>query len=247
MVFIIIVAVVTGCVVLLWFLGNYNIWRPVVSSECPRVLMYHSISDWSSELAVTPENFEKQVKWLKESGYKFVTVSELLALDSTQKTVCLTFDDGFEDNYTQMFPLLQRYNAKATIYLAPDIANIKKLTGSQIKEMQASGLCEFGAHTLTHVNLSQLTDNKSKEEIGLSKSRVEALTQSECRAFAYPFGRYTEKTVELVKEAGFDSAVTVKKGIEHISDPYRMKRISILGKTNRLQFYIAMTRGRYRV
>lgn len=247
MIFIIIAAVVAGCVALLWFLGNYNIWRPVVSSACPRVLMYHSISDWSSELAVTPENFEKQVKWLKESGYKFVTVSELLAPGLSEKSVCLTFDDGFEDNFTQMFPVLQRHQAKATIYLAPDISDIKKLTSQQIKEMQVSGLCEFGAHTLNHVNLSQLADDDAKEEIVLSKSRVELLTQCECRAFAYPFGRYTEKTVELVREAGFDSAVTVKKGIEHIRDPYRMKRISILGKTNRLQFYIAMTRGRYRV
>lgn len=241
------VAALLALVLLLWVLGNYNIWRPVVSVDYPRVLMYHSIENNASDLSVSPAKFEQQLKWLKTKGYRFVTVSELLELDSTEKVVALTFDDGFKDNYTNMFPVLQRYAAKVTIYLAPDISGIDKLTGEQVKEMQASGLCEFGAHTLTHVNLSQLDDSQAQTEITQSKQRVESMIESECRSFAYPFGRYTERTVELVKAAGFDSAVTVKKGIECIQDPYQIKRISVLGKTNIVQFYIAMTRGRYRV
>lgn len=242
-----IIAVLIAVVLLLWFLGNYNIWRPVVSPDQPRILMYHSIGDGASDLSVSITKFDQQLKWLKAKRYRFVTVSELLELDSTRKVVALTFDDGFEDNYTNMFSVLQRYAAKATIYLAPDISGIDKLTVEQVKDMQASGLCEFGAHTLNHVNLSQLDDPQAQVEIIKSKQRVESMTESECRSFAYPFGRYTDRTVELVKAAGFDSAVTVKKGIERIQDPYKIKRISILGKTNIVQFYIAMTRGRYRV
>ncbi|SIS42912.1 polysaccharide deacetylase family protein [Neptunomonas antarctica] len=242
-----IIAVLIAVVLLLWFLGNYNIWRPVVSSDQPRILMYHSIGDGISDLSVSTAKFDQQLKWLKAKGYRFVTVSELLELDSTVKVVALTFDDGFEDNYTNMFPVLQRYAAKATVYLAPDISGIDRLTVEQVKGMQASGLCEFGAHTLNHVNLSQLDDPQAQVEIIKSKQKVESMTESECRSFAYPFGRYTDRTVELVKAAGFDSAVTVKKGIEHIQDPYKIKRISVLGKTNIVQFQIAMTRGRYRV
>ncbi|WP_293265535.1 polysaccharide deacetylase family protein [Neptunomonas sp.] len=242
----IITALIALCA-LLWFLGNYNIWRPVVPSDRPRVLMYHSISNDVSDLAVSVSKFEQQLKWLKARGYRFVTVSELFEMGAQSKVVALTFDDGFEDNYTNMFPVLQRYNAKASIYLAPDISSIDKLTDEQVKIMQASGLCEFGAHTMSHVNLSHLDDEQAKWEIEQSKTTVENLTQEKCRTFAYPFGRYTGRTVELVKAAGFDSAVTVKKGIEHVSDPLQMKRISILGKTNIVQFYIAITRGRYRV
>lgn len=233
--------------ILLWGLGNYNIWRPVVASDQPRILMYHSIGDGVSDLSLSIAKFDQQLKWLKAKGYRFVTVSELLELDVTEKVVALTFDDGFEDNYTNMFPVLQRYAAKATIYLAPDISGIAKLTIEQVKNMQASGLCEFGAHTLNHVNLSQLDDPHAQVEIIKSKQRVESMTERECRSFAYPFGRYTDRTVELVKAAGFDSAVTVKKGIERIRDPYQIKRISVLGKTNIVQFHIAITRGRYRV
>lgn len=241
------VAALLSLVLLLWFLGNYNIWRPVVASDQPRILMYHSIGNGASDLSVSVSRFDQQLKWLTTKGYRFVTVSELLELDSTEKVVALTFDDGFDDNYTHMFPLLKRYSAKATVYLAPDIVGIDKLSVTQVQEMQASGLCEFGAHTLNHVNLSQLDDSQAQTEIIKSKQRVESMTESECRSFAYPFGRYTDRTVELVKAMGFDSAVTVKKGIEHIRDPYQIKRISVLGKTNIVQFYIAMTRGRYRV
>lgn len=243
---IVIIALFT-LILLLWLLGNYTVWRPVVSVDCPRVLMYHSIENNTSDLSVSPAKFEQQLKWLTAKGYRFVTVSELLKMDAENNVVALTFDDGFADNYRYMFPLLTRYAAKATVYLAPDITGIDKLSVAQIQEMQASGLCEFGAHTLNHVNLSQLDEHQANEEIIKSKQKIERITQTECRSFAYPFGRYTDRTVELVKAAGFDSAVTVKKGIEAIRDPYRIKRISVLGKTNIVQFYIAMTRGRYRV
>ena len=242
-----IITVLLALFLLLWVLGNYNIWRPVVPSDRPRILMYHSIGSDVSDLSVSVSRFEQQLTWLKEKGYRFVTVSELLETDVDGKVVALTFDDGFEDNYTNMFPVLQRHNAKASIYIAPDITGINKLTGEQINIMQASGLCEFGAHTMNHVNLSHLDDQQAIYEIEQSKQIVESLTQARCRSFAYPFGRYTSRTVALVKDAGFDSAVTVKKGIEHISDPLQIKRISILGKTNIVQFYVAITRGRYRV
>ena len=242
-----IITVLLALFLLLWVLGNYNIWRPVVPSDRPRILMYHSIGSDVSDLSVSVSRFEQQLTWLKEKGYRFVTVSELLETDVDGKVVALTFDDGFEDNYTNMFPVLQRHNAKASIYIAPDITGINKLTGEQINIMQASGLCEFGAHTMNHVNLSHLDDQQAIYEIEQSKQIVESLTQARCRSFAYPFERYTSRTVALVKDAGFDSAVTVKKGIEHISDPLQIKRISILGKTNIVQFYVAITRGRYRV
>lgn len=232
----------------LFFLAHYNIWRPRVDEKLVRVLMYHSISDADTELAVKPARFERQLNWLASRGYLFCTVSEVLAEPvSEQKRVVLTFDDGFADNYSTMWPLLTRYNAKATIYLAPDIKGIEKLTPEQIREMAASGLCEFGAHTLHHVNLSTLTAAEAQAEITGSKVWVENCLKQPCRAFAYPFGRFNDETVAQVKAAGFESAVTVKKGIEPLTDPFRIKRISILGKTDMLQFAIAISRGRYRV
>ena len=110
----------------LYLAAHYNFWRPVRSISLPRILMYHSIrkdpGETHSELVVTPESFEKQLKFLQSKGYKFLTISELLNSKSNQyPRVAITFDDGFKDNYEIAFPLLRKYGAKATIYLAPDI------------------------------------------------------------------------------------------------------------------------------
>lgn len=245
------VVIVLGLLAVLYFFAHYNFWRSIVDDKYPRILMYHSINkadnNISNELVVSPNSFEKQLAYLVKKGFRFVTVSELLEQDNCTKCVALTFDDGFSDNYTEAYSLLKKYGAKATIYLAPEITDIDRLTPSMIKEMQNTGIVEFGAHTLSHCNLSKVTDEKAKYEIFASKSAVETLTGSKCEAFAYPYGRYSDSTVELVKEAGYSSAVTVKKGIGPLTDRFRMKRVSILGSTNIIQFHLAITRGRYRV
>lgn len=244
-----IIAVLLGFI---YFAAHYNFWRPVVSKLHPRILMYHSINDDIGsnhpDLVVTPENFRAHLTYLQKRSYQFLTMSEIISGDyDSAPRVALTFDDGFQDNYTHVFPLLKQFKAKATIFLCPNMPSINKLTEEQIQEMQASGLVEFGAHTMTHINLSQVADDVAKREIIESKNEVESIVGEICTAFAYPYGRINERTADYVQQAGFSSAVLVKKGIEAITDPYRIKRISILGKTNLLQFHIAITRGRYRV
>jgi peptidoglycan/xylan/chitin deacetylase (PgdA/CDA1 family) len=214
--------------------------------------MYHSIRKESgnshSELVVTPDAFEKQLKLLQEKGYTFLTITELLNSKHNQSPkVSITFDDGFRDNYEIAFPLLKKYGAKATVYLATEIDGIEKLSKEMIAEMVNSGLIEFGAHTLSHCNLEKCDVSSAEAEVKGSKERVEALTGRKCEAFAYPFGRFNEDVVKIVKSSGFSSAVTVKKGISDIVDPYRIKRISVLRSTNILQFKIALSRGRYKV
>ena len=236
----------------LFFAAHYNFWRPKRPVSLPRILMYHSIrkdpGDTHSELVVTPEAFEKQLKLLQSKNYKFLTISELLNSKTNQDPrVAITFDDGFKDNYEIAFPLLKKYSAKATIYLAPDINGIEKLSTAMIQEMVSSGLIEFGAHTLSHCNLEKSDLETANIEIKGSKEKVEELTGMNCEAFAYPFGRFNNDVAAIVKETGFTSAVTVKKGISEIIDPFRIMRISVLRSTNIVQFRIALSRGRYRV
>jgi len=215
-------------------------------------LMYHSINDDVGnnhpDLVVTPANFRTQLNYLKKRGYQFLTMSELISGDyDSAPRVALTFDDGFQDNYTEMLPILKEFQAKATIFLCPNMPDIEKLTEDQILEMQASGLVEFGAHTMTHINLSQASDDDAMYEITESKKQVEKMIGAPCPSFAYPYGRLDDRIATYVEQAGFTSAVVVKKGIEAIDDKYRIKRISVLGKTDKLQFHIAISRGRYRV
>ena len=228
--------------------NRYQLWRIAKPKAWPRLLMYHSIApEAPTGMNTPPDVFEAQVAWLKQQGYHFCTVTELLT-NPLPKCVAITFDDGFANNYHHAFPILQKYHAKATIYLAPEIADIDKLTSTQIQIMQASGLIEFGAHSVSHINLAQTPAEQAQLEIQQSKQQVEQLTGQPCQSFAYPFGRFNEQVVEWVKQAGFSSAVTTQKKI--IATPQQhaltIPRISTHGAMDKGQFYVAFSRGRYK-
>lgn len=235
---------------LIVFLGYYNFWRPVKNSLWPRILMYHNTStEPPSAMNITPETLEKQIRYLIGKNYTFLKVSDLLNFTQPIRHIALTFDDGFEGNYTYLFEILKKYNVPATIYLSPNIQAIQALTQEQIQEMQASGLVEFGAHTMTHINLTKLDDATAEREIIESKEAVEKLTKVPCLTFAYPYGRYNDSHVKLVKNAGFTTAVTTKKQIVAFerSDSYQLPRLSINGRINMVHFYLILSRGRYKL
>ncbi|GBU09477.1 polysaccharide deacetylase Ecf1 [Gammaproteobacteria bacterium] len=226
--------------------------------------MYHSVAasaEYNGEkgINIVPEAFEKQVKYLKKRNYNFLKASELLSNSlnnssnssnsnhSNNLNVTLTFDDGYMNNYTNVFPILKKYNAKATIFLSFDAMNAEKLTPAQINEMQASGLVEFGAHTLTHCNITTLTDDQAELEIYASKIKVEELTQAACTSFAYPYGCFEDRHIAILKKLGFSSAFTVKKRILPLTDPFRIPRSSVINGIDLLQFHILVTRGKYRI
>ena len=104
---------------------RFSWWRKNISFNYSRVLMYHMVSEHLpknkskfNRLRVKPSEFEKQLIWLKNNGFTSFTLSELVNLEVIpKKAVVLTFDDGYEDNFTKAFPLLKKYNFKATIYI----------------------------------------------------------------------------------------------------------------------------------
>ena len=100
-------------------------WKPSVAWSRPRVLMYHMVRDPRpgarfNKLRVPPSVFEKQIAWLKDRGFTFVFASELASGDLPERAVCLTFDDGYEDNLLAADPVLERHGARATLYLVGD-------------------------------------------------------------------------------------------------------------------------------
>ncbi|MCP3867246.1 MAG: polysaccharide deacetylase family protein [Gammaproteobacteria bacterium] len=233
---------------LLWFLAHYNFWRPRAAPDLPRILMYHSVGPGEATgMNIPTGRFEQQLIQLQKSGFTALTLSELGSDMATEKPVALTFDDGFRNNYTQAFPLLRKYGMKATVFLSPDIEGIEKLGPEEIREMADSGLIEFGGHTMTHINLTTVDDETAKREIESSVESVAKLTGKPCRTFAYPFGRYQPKHVTMLKQAGIEMAVTVKKRIRPLKNPLEIPRLSVHGKANKLQFHLILTRGRYRV
>ena len=232
--------------------------------------MYHMIKQpvpgaKFNGLRVAPDMFERHIRWLSENNWRFVTMSELVDQKPGDKVVAVTFDDGFEDNYLNAFPVLKKYKAKATLYLVVDRHNrdwsvskkahhnsgeLKsevKLSDQQIHEMLASGVFELGGHTKTHANLAKLDRESKYSEISESREYLESLFATRLSSFAYPFGIYDKKEDPLlVQKAGFNSAVTTEDGIPAgiTQSPFELQRIKVSGKDGFLAFKIRMRRGR---
>lgn len=254
-----------------WFSWRYAWWKLPVSYRYPRILMYHMIAPHRrgvrfNGLRVSPADFEKQLGWLKQHGWKSFTVSELVELGDRVpvKSFAISFDDGYEDNYSAAFPLLKKYKFRATLYLVEDrfnrdwsverkahhnegeLRDEKKLTDPQVSEMLASGIFELGSHSLTHASLNKLNQQKSYREIAHSRRQFKDHYHVPVDSFAYPFGLYRHEHVAMAREAGYASAVTTCEGIDSLSerDNLQLKRIKVSGRDNMLAFIMRMRTGR---
>ncbi len=234
----------------LYLLGNYTFWLPQRSANIPRVVMLHQVTPHqdASGMNMPPAKFEQLLQYLVKKKAVFCFVSDLDQHQGEKNVFALSFDDGFMDNYQFAYPLLKKYQAKATIFLATQIEGIEKLTAEQIREMSASGVIEFGAHTQHHVNLLKLSDEDAFSEMQASKQDVEALV-GRCPSFAYPFGRFNEKHQQMAKDIGFKNAVSTRKKVEAytVDNQFNIPRVSTHGAMNALQMRIALAKGRYKL
>lgn len=167
-------------------------------------LMYHAVGDdlWGfAELFVSPAELETQLQYLTENGYTTIHFSDLRAVDRIEKPVILTFDDGYMDNYTELFPLLQKYNCKATIFVITDMIGVheKYMTWEQAKEMADSGLVSIQSHTASHPNLDELTREEQAVELNRSFDAIFEHLGREPYVLCYPTGRYNQNTLELME------------------------------------------------
>src|SRR5690606_34501244 len=146
------------------------------------------------KLRVPPSQVEQQLRWLQNRGWTFMTLQELFAAGGQhpRKTVVLTFDDGYADNFTNAWRLMREYNAKGTLYLVVDrhdrdwstykkahhdsgeLAREPKLSDAQVQTMLDSGLIELGGHTWTHANLARLDTAAREHEIAASRVALQA-------------------------------------------------------------------------
>ncbi len=167
-------------------------------------LMYHAVSDnmWGiTDLFVSPSELEKQLKYLQDNGYTTITFEDFDRLADIEKPVMLTFDDGYDDNYTELFPLLKKYKAKATVFvITGEIGNPHYLTEAQIKEMSASELVSIQSHTVTHPYLSDLGEEQLETELAESKLTLTRITGKEPFVLCYPTGKYSELSLQKTAE-----------------------------------------------
>lgn len=217
--------------------------------------MFHRVVDQIPEgplydIHYTRDNLEKLLGSLQDRGYETVTFGDLLDREVLRKPVILTFDDGYEDNYTYLLPLLRKYRMKAVIYLLgdrsvrtntwdlPQGAVEAPLMGKeQILEMAESGLVEFGAHSMTHAKLTQLPPELMEAQIHDCKTSLEKLLKREVFSFAYPYGLLNERVKEAVAQAGYRFGIAVEWGPDQFGDDLmQVRRICLSSKAGTLEF-----------
>ncbi|KKQ40788.1 MAG: Polysaccharide deacetylase family protein [Microgenomates group bacterium GW2011_GWC1_37_8] len=216
------------------------------------ILMYHSVSDDNNEFfTVSSKNFMSQMNYLYENNYVILSLHDLIEYINSKKkipkkSVVLTLDDGYEDNYLTVFPMLKKYNFPATIFLITGLVGNKNysnrgiklpmLDWGQIQEMHSSGLIDFQPHTVSHPRLSISLPNEVIYEMEDSKKEIERRLGKKCTLFAYPKGDYNISTIEIAGRI-FDGAVTTDMGFTNFrSSLLSLRRNSVHSQTDSLTF-----------
>ena len=175
------------------------------------ILMYHSVNPIPDneyiDLYVSPADLENQFKLIADNS---VNTGFITDVNTGNNTIYITFDDGYEDNYIYAFPLMQKYNVKATIFMITDLIGEKDyLNEAQIKEMTASGLVSVQCHTANHEDLTSLDEENLYRELAESKEKLESITNQPVTAISYPYGKYNNTVIAAASQL-FTTGVSTK-------------------------------------
>lgn len=192
------------------------------------VLYYHSVLPDSevtarNEVTISPENLKTQLQLVKDLGYTTLTMSELNDYiinnkEIPKKSILITFDDGYADNYVHAFPILKELDMKATIFvISSGIDGGYYMSSDQLKDMVNYGI-DIESHTVNHVHLDTLSYEEQLKELKDSKATIEKVTNKEVLSIAFPFGDYNEDTLKAVTEAGYSIAFTTNRGLANRTD-----------------------------
>ncbi len=211
------------------------------------IIMYHYVEHVKDKndtirqkLDTLPETLDLELKTLQANGYTFLTMSEVNEAVQNKKplptkSVVLTFDDGYKDFYTDALPILEKYQAKATAYIITGfIGKPNYMTLTQLTEVKKSGLIEIGAHTVHHIDLKHASLKQAHDEIAGSKVTLEKLFNDPVTTFAYPSGRFNDQAIQIVKEAGFTTAVSTMPGTQaSTQNQFILYRLRAGGRTGK--------------
>ncbi|WP_059170374.1 polysaccharide deacetylase family protein [Bacillus sp. FJAT-27445] len=171
------------------------------------ILVYHSIAEFKGtgqkELYVTPENFQKQMEYLKANGFTLLTFERLGEAQRFEKPIFLTFDDGYKNNLNvgAIFTKIrgETFRPAATLFIISDfIGNKNRLSKEDIQQLAASGMFSIQSHTANHPDLTKITNYNY--ELGESKRKIEQITKKPVIAISYPYGNANRKVIDETKK-----------------------------------------------
>lgn len=200
------------------------------------VLCYHSIGDdptGKNPIIISKEKLRQDLQTIKNLGYTTLTLSQLndyIFNDKAipEKSVVITFDDGYKDNYTNAFPILKELNLNATIFVISSYLDRQTyLSPEEVKEMSDYGI-DIQSHTVNHVRLTDLSYAEQLKELKDSKDQLEKLTGKPVNSIAYPEGFYNDDTKKAFSDSGYSMGFTIKRGYADRDDKsFELNRICI--------------------
>jgi peptidoglycan/xylan/chitin deacetylase (PgdA/CDA1 family) len=219
------------------------------------ILMYHSVDLTDDFYSVNPEQFRRQIEYLRRN-YAIVSLDEMVEFvkeerDLPRKTVAITFDDGFDDFYSNVYPYFRKSELPATVFVATGYvgmkwpfskAHQKMLSWEKIEEMSENNV-EIGAHTVTHPNLLTISLTQVRSEILRSKLEIENHTNKKVDYFSYPLGRYNKPIVEVVKSLKFAAALGGGGTVRKNSKIFVLNRIQIDSSVDSVLFKARLTKA----
>ena len=241
---------------------RFTWWRPKRSGT--PILMHHQVGPHRpgsrlNRWRVTERDFTWQLDTLRRLGYAGVSLRDLLDAPRTEtRRVVLTFDDGYRGVKERVLPALLARGFRATVFVVADrIGAVNDwdgetpgeplLSADEIRELQRAGI-EIGSHGATHRALTRLDDADLARELAGSKQTLERITGAPVTSFCYPYGDFDDRVIQAVRAAGYRAATVIRGGIPRdLSDPFRLKRVAVRGTHTRLDFLLALTRGRSRL
>jgi peptidoglycan/xylan/chitin deacetylase (PgdA/CDA1 family) len=211
------------------------------------VLAYHAVSErWPADLSITPARLASQLAWLTARGYRGATLHQALSDPPAEKTVAVTFDDGFRSVATLALPILRRYGLPATVFVATDYvgtgepmrwpgidrwfrteheAELLPMGWTELAMLADAGW-EVGSHTRTHPHLTRVDDASLQDELRGSREDCERQLSLPCRTIAYPYGDHDPRVVAGARAAGYEAACTLPEDFRG-DDVLRTPRVGV--------------------
>ena len=243
-------------------MGTTGLWRQLTAGT--PILMYHAIGlpdEPAGPFILPVDRFEKHIAWIKRLGYQPISLAQFLeykqnCLFPPVRSVVITFDDGYADNYSLAYPILCAHNIPVTIFVVSsylgrknewdqggELAGRPLMSWSQVQELASQGV-QIGAHSCLHHRLTEISESEANEEIVGSQKHLESKLGIAINIFAYPYGEHNTTIQNIVQQAGFVASCTADAELNTlISSPFALRRTEIRGNESFARFLLALWTG----